>query len=116
MKRIALACLLVATPGFSADWNIRPWDEIMELDEVQTRLVGQDVLFMDGSIASYGSDGRYIYTYISGRKFEGDYQIRDDGSVCIDFDEGQKRCDFYVLHGERLVLIAETGRRFPVAP
>ena len=105
-----------ALPATAADWNIRPWDEIMALGEVKSRLIGQDILFMDGAVATYGADGRYVYTYQGGRTFEGDYRIKDDGSVCIDFDAGQKRCDYYVLHGDRLVLIAETGRRFPVAP
>ena len=113
----ALFCLcLLAMPASASDWNIRPWDGIMDLEEVQSRLVGQEVLFMDGAVASYGADGRYVYTYDGGRKFEGNYRIEDDGSVCVDFDAGQKRCDYYVLHGDRLVLIAETGRRFPVAP
>ncbi len=115
--RFILPCLLMlAPPSLAADWNIRPWDGRMSETDVRERLIGQDVLFMDGATATYGTDGRYEYKYPGGRSFVGDYRIETDGAVCIDFDEGQKRCDLYVLHGDRLVLIAETGRRFPVAP
>jgi len=111
----ALFCT-IPTLAFAADWNIRPWDESMSRKQVISRVVGVDILFMDGGIASYGEDGRYAYIYESGRTFEGDYRVEQDGTVCVDFDDGPKRCDLYVLHGERLVMIAETGRRFPVAP
>ncbi len=87
----------------------------MDRAQVIDRVVGQDVLFMDGGVATYGADGRYVYTYHSGREFAGAYNVEDDGSICVEFDNGPQRCDLYVLHGERLVMIAETGRRFPTA-
>jgi len=114
--RILAALIFCATPAVAAEWNIRPWDEQMDITDVRARIIGQDVLFMDGGIARYDRDGRYAYTYRSGRAFEGDYRIETDGSICVDFDDGQKRCDLYVLHGDRLVMIAETGRRFPTTP
>jgi len=88
----------------------------MNRDEVIARIKGGEVLFMDGGVASYGEDGRYAYTYEGGRAFVGNYTIEEDGSICIEFDEGQTRCDLYVLHGERLVMLSENGRRFPVTP
>lgn len=88
----------------------------MNREAVVERIVGGEVLFMDGGVASYGADGRYAYTYQGGREFVGNYTIEDDGSICVEFDEGQTRCDLYVLHGERLVMLSENGRRFPVAP
>jgi len=114
MWKLCLALTVLAAPAFASDWNIRPWDAEMNRDEVVARVVGNEVLFMDGGVASYGDDGRYSYTYQGGRAFEGAYSVKDDGSICIIFDNGPDRCDLYVLHGERLVMIAETGRRFPV--
>lgn len=105
-----------AGPSVSQDWNIRPWDMEMQRDELIDRVVGQDIEFMDGGLASYSRDGSYAYTYKSGRSFSGKYTINEDASVCVTFDNGPKRCDLYVLHDERLVMIAETGRRFPTAP
>jgi hypothetical protein len=86
----------------------------MDRDQVMERVVGTQILFMDGGVARYDLDGRYSYTYQGGRAFEGSYRVEQDGSICVDFDNGPQRCDLYVLHGERLVMIAETGRRFPV--
>ena len=116
MIRTLFALMLTALPVTAEEWNIRPRDGRMEADEVRARIVGQEVLFMDGGVARYDADGRYAYTYQGGRAFEGDYSIDDDGVVCVDFDAGQKRCDLYVLHDQRLVMIAETGRRFPTTP
>ena len=109
------AFVLAASPAVAQEWNIRPWDGEMSREEVVDWVVGEEILFMDGGVARYGADGRYAYIYEGGRSFEGAYRIEDDGSICVDFDNGPKRCDLYVLHGERLVMIAETGRRFPVA-
>jgi len=117
MSRFPLVLILfLASPSFAQDWNIRPWDGQMTRDQVVKRISGNEVLFMDGGVASYGLDGRYAYTYDGGRAYEGAYNIEEDGSICIDFDSGPDRCDLYVLHGERLVMIAQNGRRFPVAP
>lgn len=117
MYRLAFALAIILAPIAQAQsWNLRPWDQQMTREEVVERIVGDEVLFMDGGVASYGSDGRYAYTYEGGRAFVGDYQIEEDGAICVAFDEGQTRCDKYVLHGDRLVMLTENGRRFPVAP
>jgi len=105
-----------ATPALATNWNIRPWDELMSRSQVVDRIVGSEIAFMDRSVASYENNGRYIYTYNGGRAFTGSYEIEEDGSVCTNFDDGQRRCDLYVLHGPNLMLIAETGRRFQVRP
>lgn len=114
MWKICLGLVSLAGPAMAVDWNIRPWDGEMAREDVMTRVVGNQILFMDGGVASYMPDGRYSYTYQGGRAFEGDYRVEADGSICVEFDNGPRRCDLYVLHGERLVMIAETGRRFPV--
>ncbi len=116
MIRFLALSLFCAAPAVAADWNLRPWDEEMTRDQVVARVVGFDVLFMDGGVASYRKDGRYAYTYQGGRAFEGGYLVQDDGSICVDFDNGTQRCDLYVLHGDRLVMLSENGRRFPVEP
>ena len=105
--------LLSAAPVFAQDWNVRPWDDVMHVDEVQALLVGETVAFASGGSSYYGPDGRYKYAYKGGNTFEGDYALQSDGSICVEFDNGRRRCDLYVRQGDRLVLITETGRRFP---
>lgn len=107
--------LTFAIPALAAEWNIRPWDGVMTRDDVVARVVGAEIRFPDGSAARYGNDGRYVYTYHGGREFHGAYQVDGDGAICVAFDAGQRRCDLYVLHDTRLVLITEDGRRFPTA-
>jgi len=117
MRYLSILLILATSgPSFAQDWNLRPWDAEMDRSEVVEWVVGSDILFMDGGVARYGTDGRYAYIYGGGRTFEGNYIIEDDGSICVEFDAGQTRCDRYVLHGERLVMLSENGRRFPVAP
>lgn len=115
MRTAILILCLGGLPAHAQDWNIRPWDAMMDRQEVQDRIRGRAILFMDGGVATYRDDGSYSYTYQGGREFTGAYQIRPDGAVCVDFDAGQTRCDLYVRHDERLVMIAETGRRFPTS-
>lgn len=114
MRKLLACLILIGAPVAAADWNIRPWDQLMTREEVAERIVGAEVSFMDLSVASYGMDGQYVYTYHGGRAFSGVYEVVEDGSVCVDFDGGSRRCDLYVLHGDDLMLIAETGRRFRV--
>ncbi len=117
MRYLGIIFFLATTQAALAqNWNLRPWDGEMNREEVVEWVVGEDILFMDGGVARYGTDGRYAYVYGGGRTFEGDYDIKDDGSICVEFDDGNARCDRYVLHGERLVMLSENGRRFPVAP
>lgn len=115
-----LLCLVLisglATAAAANAWNLRPWDAEMSRDDVHARIVGATVQFMDGGASVYSEDGSYTYTYEGGRVYPGTYRIEEDGSICIAFDNGPERCDLYVLHGDRLVMIAETGRRFPTKP
>ncbi len=108
-----LAALCLAAPCFAQDWNVRPWDDVMDVEEIEQLLVGQKVLFRSGGSSYYGPDGRYEYAYQGGNTFEGEYALQSDGSICVDFDNGRRRCDLYVRQGNGLVLITETGRRFP---
>lgn len=117
MRYLPILFLFITSGSAMAqNWNIRPWDGEMDREDVVAWVVGSDILFMDGGVARYGADGRYAYVYAGGRTFEGDYIIEADGSICVNFDDGNARCDRYVLHGKRLVMLSENGRRFPVEP
>ena len=114
--RLVLIFLFLSAPALAQDWNLRPWDEQMSRSEIVKRIVGSKVLFMDGGVSNYEEDGGYSYTYQGGREFVGQYVVEQDGSICVDFANGTKRCDLYVRHGERLVMLSENGRRFPTEP
>ena len=78
-------------------------------------LSGQVVEFYDGSKSSYAPDGTYGYTYSDdGPVWAGRYTLHEDSRVCVDFDNGSRRCDQVVKDGDRAVLITEDGLRFPI--
>ena len=57
----------------------------------------------------YGTDGKYTY----GGKFPGRYKI-SNGKVCINFNDGGKRCDRIVTSdGKKFTLVNSQGKRFP---
>ena len=108
--------LLLVLPAMAhAQEGLRPTDTVLNRDEMSELLSGQLVEFFDGSKSRYGLDGRYAYTYTDdGTAWTGTYRLLDDSLVCVDFDNGSRRCDRFVRNGERVVLIIEDGTRFPV--
>ncbi|WP_282078131.1 hypothetical protein [Epibacterium ulvae] len=100
----------------AADWQLRPGDQPFSADELQA-LPGQSLLFFDDGESFYGAGGAYAYTYGiengSGTAW-GTYRIAQDGSICVDFINGTMRCDLLVRSAGRVVVITETGDRFPV--
>jgi len=42
------------------------------------------------------------------------HDIGDAGMVCVTYDSGPERCDMFVMSGDRLVLLTDSGERYPV--
>ncbi len=118
MRYFLVASVFVLAPVLvqAGDWDVRQTDRPFEEHELAA-LPGQSFVFFDDGEAAFGADGAYSYTYSAangGGTLWGSYHIGPDGSVCIDFVNGFSRCDLYVHSGNRVVLITETGERYPV--
>lgn len=110
-----LAVLILMTLPAAAQDGVRSADRVLSAIELRDLLAGQSIEFFDGSKSRFETDGRYAYTYTDdGPAWTGTYQLQDESLVCVDFDNGSRRCDRFVLNGERVVLIIEDGTRFPV--
>lgn len=79
-----------------------------------TEVRGATHEFFDGGKSFFSLTDAYSYTYPDGGIAYGRYEILEDGLVCTYFNHGFDRCDTYVMSNGRLVLITETGLRFPV--
>lgn len=113
-------CFIVVLPlsAAAADWGLRQGDRPFDKVELAA-LPGQSFVFYDDGRADYGNGGDYSYTYAAangGGTAWGHYRIAEDGSVCVRFENGRSRCDLYVRNDGRIVLITETGERYPVRP
>lgn len=116
-KWIVLFAVL-ATPAHAIDWVLRSGDQPLD-DAALSALAGQTLTFYDDGQSKYSAGGAYSYTYSAvngGGTAFGTYAIEPDGSVCVQFRNGFARCDLYVRNGDRLILITETGDRYPVRP
>lgn len=113
MKNAFILSLLIASPAF-ADGH-RASDTILDSEGMNDLLTGNVVTFYDGSRSTYAADGSYGYTYTDdGPVWRGEYTLDDGSRVCVVFENGEQRCDMFVMDGERVVLITRDGTRFPV--
>lgn len=95
---------------------MRAGDTPMSAGELAA-LSGRSFVFYDDGEAFFGEGGAYAYTYSAangGGTSWGNYSVAEDGSICIDYSNGSARCDLYVHNGTRIIVITETGQRFPV--
>lgn len=114
-KSICFLCIMAA-PAFAQEWATRAGDQLFTLDELTGRLSGQTLTFYDNGRSQFGPNGGYSYTYDFGGVAYGVYQIGDDSTVCIRFENGASRCDLYVTNAARLIVVTQDGMRFPVRP
>ncbi len=116
---LALALLLASTSSLRAqDWVLRDGDQPLSLAQMQD-LMGRALTFYDDGISKYSAGGAYSYTYgprNGGGTAFGTFEIAEDGSVCTAFRNGFSRCDLLVMNAGRMILITETGDRFPIRP
>lgn len=105
---------LTMTAAQADDWATRPDDQLLTADDLADRLRGQTLTYYDDATSRFGDDGRYAYTYGEGGTWLGDYEIRNDSTACVTFVTGTTRCDLYVINNDRLIVITDSGDRFPI--
>lgn len=111
-----LAFALLPAAAIAQDWILRADDLKLSDQELHTAIVGQTLIFYDNGQSAFQADGSYAYTYDQGGSALGSYELQDDSTVCIAYQNGFSRCDMYVRNGERLVLLTAKGERFPIRP
>ncbi|MCB1468825.1 MAG: hypothetical protein M9944_05890 [Rhizobiaceae bacterium] len=118
MKRAAVAFALILLAGCQSavpEMSERrastvPSVPTLSGSTLQAFIVGNSLRYSHyGAVSSFFSDGRYGYR---------DYEVRDGGTytisgdmVCINFDDGGRRCDRYAKVGDDYVRIEEGGRQ-----
>ena len=110
-----LTSVLILCAEAAQAWDLRPGDRAVN----PGNLIGRTLTFYDDGVSTYSAGGSYSYTYSAangGGTAFGTFVAQPDQSVCVAFRNGFSRCDIYVRNGERLVLITETGERYPVRP
>ncbi len=116
MKRFLCAVLLcvLTGPALADTAGARPGDILLSPDDLQRLTAGNTLTFFDQGQSRFSVGGAYSYTYPdSGGTAFGVFDIRDDGTVCIQFRNGRSRCDLYVRRGAVFYLITQSGDRFP---
>jgi len=116
MWKIVVLAMLAPATVHAEDWVVRDGDVLFDQAALSERLIGQDIVFYDNGRSEFTEAGVYAYTYDGGGTALGTYEVGDDSTVCVAFQNGFQRCDLYVQAAERLVVITEKGERFPVRP
>ncbi|QBF29985.1 hypothetical protein [Thalassococcus sp. S3] len=109
--------LLTANVALAQDWALRDTDIVLTRGEVEDLTAGQTLVFYDDGQSKFSVGGAYSYTYANGGGTAyGQYDLAEDGTVCIAYRNGFSRCDRYVRSGDRVVMLTEKGERFPIRP
>lgn len=116
MRVLAVLLGFLATDAVAQDWAMRSGDRALDGTEVAALTIGHTLVFYDDGRSMFSAGGAYSYTYSSGDSAYGQFEIADDGTVCIAFRNGFSRCDRYVENGARIVMLTQKGERFPLRP
>jgi len=88
-------------------------------DELRTLISGKNIRFSDGSgVATYKTDGKYEFFIMraganAGATVRGKWSVNGN-RVCVDFDNGQSRCDQYIKEGGSISLKNSMSGKIPV--
>lgn len=110
---------LFSTTAAAAQSNLPVHSGETALTRVEVIALTTDatLVFYDNGQSKFSTGGAYSYTYANnGGTAFGAFRIEDDGVVCIDYRNGRTRCDRYVRSRDRIVMITETGERYPIRP
>ena len=77
--------------------------------EIKKYVVGHDVN-CGGPTCHYGADGSYSYN----GQFPWKYRI-SAGTICVNFDNGEARCDKILIDGTNYTLVNSGGQRYSFA-
>jgi hypothetical protein len=116
MRSVALLSVLLAGAATAQTLDTRDGDTLIASTDLDARLRGQELVFLDDGVSHFYNDGRYTYAYDmgAGGYAYGYFEVAEDSTVCIAFLNGFSRCDAFVENNGRLVLITGDGDRFPI--
>jgi len=116
--KTAILFALLAAPAVAQEYTVNANDTVPTVAELSDMILDRELEYFDGGISRYAADGTYAWTYTEqngGATLPGVYDIQNDGTVCITYDErGQARCDMFVISNDRLTLLTEDGQRYPI--
>ena len=113
----ALLLLILANAATAETFPVRTTDQVLDRAAMMAAVIGATHEFFDGGRSFFSVSGSYSYTYPDGGIAYGTWTLPQDGQdgvICTAFRHGFSRCDRYVENKDRLVLITESGDRFPV--
>ena len=116
MKITAFLILLTA-PVAAQDFALRDSDHVPSGASLSDTILDRDLEYFDGGISRYDTGGAYAWTYADnngGGVHTGVHDIGDAGMVCVTYDSGPERCDMFVMSGDRLMLLTDSGERYPL--
>lgn len=116
MMRFLVFFLLLPTVGLAADFTLLKEDQALTPSEIEALVSDTVVEFYEGGQSRYSTGGAYSYTYKSGGTAFGKFEVRPDGAICVLFNNGRDRCDFFVHSHGRVVMITQSGERYPIRP
>lgn len=115
--RFLIALLCLAAPVSAQDWAFRTTDTVLDGPAVSALIEDNTLVYFDDGQSKFSAGGAYSYTYAGGGGTAfGQYEIAQDGTVCIAYRNGFGRCDRYVENAGRFVMLTERGERFPIRP
>lgn len=115
MRLFFLLMFLPATV-LASDFTTLQGDAPLAQEEVITLTERHLLEFYEGGQSRYSAGGSYSYTYRGGSTSFGQFDIGPDGVICVAFNNGRERCDQFVHSHGRLVMITQSGDRFPIRP
>lgn len=98
------------------EWFESRWEKTLNYAETRELVSGHTLTIPGFGQSTYHENGAYTFAYEDQQTTQfGFFEVRNDGIVCVDFQNQSERCDVYVKDQGLLFLITEEGKRFPVS-
>jgi hypothetical protein len=106
---------LLSSELLAEEWELRPGEFPLNYEQATELTTGRTLTFYDNSQSKYSVGGAYSYSHPDGGGITfGVFRVRRDGSVCVNFRSGERRCNLYLKSHGLLLMLTEEGARFPV--